>query len=314
MIDSTPSLSLRMRSAPRFDVDNADNNEAIGCLDTLLRQGKTYRCRDYMRRNKLSGTEKKLTKEISVDESCREKMVEWSYKVSDHFHIPREIVACAISFLDRFVERCGCDRTAFKLAAMTSLYIATKTLNGKQISINTLAELSRGEFTGAHIAEMELIMLETLEWKLNPPTIQSFIRQLLMLMPSRKNMDMIHSHAMFLAELCIFDYAFVPHDRIVIALGAVMIAINGAMDKSIADFVKTNIFESLKSDYNVCLDTKLLESVQQRLVFLCAHSSEILQDDLSPIKTANYNFVKPDADKGRLDFSNSPVSVIEKGH
>ena len=313
MIDSTPSLSLRMRTVPRFDVDGADN-EALGCLDTLLRQGKTYRCKDYMRRNKLNAAEKNLTKEGSVDGSCREKLVEWTYKVSDHFRIPREIVACAVSFLDRFVERCGCDRTAFKLAAMTSLYIATKTLNGKQISIHTLAELSRGEFTGDHIAEMELIMLETLEWKLNPPTIQSYIRHILMHMPSRKNFDMIYSHATFLAELSIFDYVFVPHDRIIIALGAVMIAINGAMDTTLSEFVKINIFESLRSDHHVCLDMNLLESVQQRLIFLYAHSSEILHDDLSPMKTAKFNSVKRNPDKSRLDLSNSPVSVIEKGH
>lgn len=313
MVDSTPSLSLRMRSVPSFDAENADN-DMIGCLHTLLRQSKAYKCRDYLKRNKSNGTGKKLTKANGVDGSCREKMVEWSYKVSDHFHIPREIVACSVSSLDRFVERCGCDRTAFKLAAMTSLYIATKTLNGKQISINTLAELSRGEFTGAHIAEMELIMLETLRWKLSPPTVQSFIRHILMLMPTRKNFDMIHSHAMFLAELCAFDYAFVPHDRFVIALGAVLIAINGAMDTTLSDFVKTNIMESLKSEYSVYLDMELLQSVQKRLFFLYTHSTEILQDELSPIRTATYNFVKKDTDKGRLDFANSPVSVIEKGH
>lgn len=311
---TTPSLGLRMRSGGSFDPENTENNEMIGCLRTMLYQGKTYRCRDYLRRSKGRSTEAKVPREGSVDENCREKMVEWSYKVSDHFRIPREIVACAISFLDRFVERCGCDRTAFKLAAMTSLYIATKTLNGKQISINTLAELSRGEFTGAHIAEMELIMLDTLKWKLNPPTVQAFIRHILLLMPSRRNVDLIYERAIFLAELSVFDYAFVPHDRLIIAVGAVMIAVRGAMDKTLSEFVKTNVLELLRSEYSVAIDEHLLERVQQRLVFLYSHSTEIQYDDLSPIKMSTYNVVKGHSQKGRFDLVNSPVSVMQKGH
>ena len=316
MPDSTTprvvSLGLRMRSIGSFDADDSENNDMIGNLRTLLHQAKFYRCRDYLRRGKDRHTESILPREGSVDENCREKMVEWSYKVSDHFRIPREIVACAVSFLDRFVERCGCDRTAFKLAAMTSLYIATKTLNGKQISINTLAELSRGEFTGSHIAEMELIMLDTLKWKLSPPTIQSFIRHILLLMPSRRNIDLIYERAIFLAELSVFDYAFVPHDKLIIALGAVLIAIRGAMDKTLSDFVKTNVMEILRSEYSVAIDDQLLERVQQRLVFLYTHSTEIQYDDLSTINMSSCNLVEGHSHKGRFDLVNSPVSVMQK--
>ena len=310
----TPSLGLRMRSVGRFDAEKSEDNEMLGCLRTLLRQSNTYRCRDYLRRCKMCSVEVKLPRDGSVDESCREKMVEWSYKVSDHFRIPREIVACAISFLDRFVEKCGCDRTAFKLAAMTSLYIATKTLNGKPISINTLAELSRGEFTGSHIAEMELIMLDTLQWKLNPPTTQAFIRHILLLMPSRRNIDLVYERAIFLAELSVYDYAFVPHDRLLIALGATMVAIHGAMENTLADFVKTNIMELLRSEFNVFIDERLLEKVQQRLIFLYSHSTEIQHDELSSVKLSSCDLVKGHPSKGHFDLVNSPVSVIQKGH
>ena len=286
----------------------------IGCLHTLLRQGKAYRCRDYLKRSQTYNKEEKLSKESTVDESCREKMVEWSYKVSDHFRMPREIVAYACSFLDRFVERCGCDRTAFKLAAMTSLYMAAKTLNGKQISIYTLAELSRGEFTADHIAEMELIMLDTLKWRMNPPTVQAFVRQILLLMPSRRNFDLIYDRAMFLAELSVFDYAFVPHDRMIIALGSVLISVHAAMDEALSEFVKTNVLELLRTEYSVAIDSELLKRVQERLFFLYTHSTEIRYDDLAHIKMSSYGSVKGNTHKGRFDLVNSPVSVIQKGH
>lgn len=311
---SPPSLGLRMQNTASFDADEPEISEMIGCFKTLLAQSKTYRCGDYLRRNQPPIGEKKLSKDRTVDQNCREKMVEWCYKVCDHFRIPREVVAFALSYLDRFVEKCGCDRTAFKLAAMTSLYIATKTLNGKQISVSTLAELSRGEFQAAHICEMERIMLDTLKWKLSPPTVQAYIRQILLLMPSRKNMELIHHHAVFLAELSVFDYDFVRHEKVLIALGAVLIAVQGAMDKILSEFVKMNVLELLKSEYKVEVDLCLLDNVQKRLFFLYTCSTEIKHDDLSPIKLATYNFAQGQPQKGRFDLVNSPVSVMEKSH
>lgn len=311
---SPPSLGLRMRSGLSFDIEEREDNAMIGCLHTLLRQGKAYRCGDYLRRSKTYNGEQRKRKDSLIDENCREKMVEWTYKVSDHFHIPREIVACAISCLDRFVEGCACDRTAFKLAAMTSLYIATKTLNGKQISINTLAELSRGEFSSAHIAEMELIMLDTLKWKLSPPTVQTFIRQMLVLMPTRRNFELIHDRAMFLAELSAFDYAFVPHDRHLIALGCVLVSAQAVLDDVLVDFCKMNTLEILRTEYDTSLDKDLLDNVQQRLLYLYARSTEIQYNDLSQINLTNNNFATGQPQKRHFDLVSSPVSVIQKSH
>jgi hypothetical protein len=297
------------------ETTTSNNNAMIGCLRTLLLQAKSYKCTDYLRKSSAFRCgEVKRGKEASVDENCREKMVEWSYKVSDHFHIPREVVACAISFLDRFVERYECDRTAFKLAAMTSLYIATKTLNGKQISINTLAELSRGEFSSSHIAEMELIMLDSLKWKLSPPSVQAFIRQILLLMPTRRNFEVIHDRAMFLAELSVFDYAFVPHDRHLIALGCVLVSCSAVLDETLADFVKTNLFEVLRSEYNVSIDVELLGNMQQRLFYLYARTTEIQYDEISFIKLSTNGFIKGQSQKRSFDLASSPVSVVEKSH
>jgi hypothetical protein len=52
---------------------------------------------------------------LDVDESCREKMCEWSYRICDHFNTSREIVAIAFNYLDRFNDVTRCDRTAFKI-------------------------------------------------------------------------------------------------------------------------------------------------------------------------------------------------------
>ena len=43
--------------------------------------------------------------EFVVDEICRQKMCEWSYRVIDHFNGRREIVAIAQNFVDRFLNQ-----------------------------------------------------------------------------------------------------------------------------------------------------------------------------------------------------------------
>ena len=106
MTKSSPHLGLRRKASATFDLLEADadhHREMLGCLKTLLHQGEAYRCGDYLRNRSPSMVEfKKSSKDSSLDENCREKMCEWGYKVCDHFRIPREIVAFAFSYLDRF--------------------------------------------------------------------------------------------------------------------------------------------------------------------------------------------------------------------
>jgi Cyclin, N-terminal domain/Cyclin, C-terminal domain len=244
-----------------------------------------------------------------VDATCREKMCEWSYRVCDHFHTPREIVAFSMSFLDRFVDRryssdcrdgatttsvsasCCCDRTTFKLASMTTLYLATKVFNGKQISIGTLAELSRGEFDVAHIAEMERSILETLDFRLSPPTIQAFIGLFIQLIPASDDVSdddkfttarEIYQRAIFFAELCAYDYSLILHDRSLVAVAAILNAIEGGdgmEDPIMAEDMRVNFLESVnRLDVPLHIDEddleEQLESTQARLWYVYSCSAQ----------------------------------------
>jgi hypothetical protein len=83
----------------------------------------------------------------------------------------------SFSFLDRFVNLCSCDRSALFM-------LAAKVNGAHAISIHSLAKLSRDEFEISHISEMETIILQMLQWKLNPPpTAQSFVSAFYNYMP-----------------------------------------------------------------------------------------------------------------------------------
>ena len=178
-------------------------------------------------------------------EEWRRKICEWCYKVVDHFRIDREVVGVALNFFDRFLfvhktnevvstATCRCpscqravDSSTFQLGAMTALYLAIKLhaeagedpLDEKprklKLRLHSFVELSRGQFTAEDICTMELKMLGTLKWRINPPTPMTFVSYLLRLMPKRScipfhcryNYDLIlhviHELSRYLTELSV---------------------------------------------------------------------------------------------------------------
>eukprot|EP00567_Pseudictyota_dubia_P017532 CAMPEP_0197450942 /NCGR_PEP_ID=MMETSP1175-20131217/27134_1 /TAXON_ID=1003142 /ORGANISM="Triceratium dubium, Strain CCMP147" /LENGTH=403 /DNA_ID=CAMNT_0042983505 /DNA_START=296 /DNA_END=1507 /DNA_ORIENTATION=+ len=162
--------------------------------------------------------------------NCRRKMCVWCYSTVDHFGLPREVASVAFSILDIFLSRCDCDLTVFKLAAMTCLYIAAKMSSRERPLLpGTLAALSRNEFEDHHFCSMERIILDTLEWRVNPPTAGAFVDHLVRLIPIKdaSMREAISQHAHFFAELSVLDYYFVPERSSAVALICVMNAIEG---------------------------------------------------------------------------------------
>jgi len=96
-------------------------------LHALLKQERSgqYECVDYLSIDIFPRSIYDLLKrpkysmhqqgDARIDEYCREQIVEWSFRVVDYFRIDREVVALSLSFLDRFLATCRCDRSTFKL-------------------------------------------------------------------------------------------------------------------------------------------------------------------------------------------------------
>lgn len=94
-----------------------------------------------------------------INDVWREKIVEWSYQVIDHFDFSREVVSISIHYLDRFLSTRPCNKKVFQLAAMTSLFIAIKLYEPGKLSMQSMIELSRGYFTVQQMQAMEMSLL-----------------------------------------------------------------------------------------------------------------------------------------------------------
>jgi hypothetical protein len=257
---------------------------------------------------------------IAVDAVCREKMCEWSYRVCDHFHTGREVAAVSFSYLDRFVDRCSCDRSAFKLAAMTTLYMATKIYGSHRVTISSLAELSRGEFEMSHISEMETIILQTLGWRLHPPTAQCFIDSFYSYLPVPRGpiSVAIYERAIFFAELVLYDYAFVTKKRTLLALASMMNAMEGMDESTVSNQQQRSFVDIIRTNFKLEFTEDEIEAVRNRLWYVYSMSAQYREDDLAAaLSSSSSSDVMMKDVRSKMHFegersstpSSSPVSV-----
>lgn len=185
-------------------------------------------------------------------------MVEWSFHLVDHFSLEREIVEVAFSYLDRFVDRCSTNDAAFKLACMTCLYIASKNIGPKYIPLKSLSELSEGEFEIQHFIDMEMCVLRTLNWRVQPPTTRAFIELFLAFLPSNKvaMKQALSRRATFYSELSLFDYNCALETQSLLALSSILNAIEDIYPKCMSDVIT----RKFKGDIMFALDLGHVDS------------------------------------------------------
>jgi Cyclin, N-terminal domain len=106
-----------------------------------------------------STTSSTSSSQSGINEVWREKICEWSYQVIDHFDFSREVASISIHYLDRFLATTPVNKKLFQLVAMTALYLAMKMYEPGNLSMKSMIELSRGYFSPAQMAEMEMAIL-----------------------------------------------------------------------------------------------------------------------------------------------------------
>jgi Cyclin len=223
-----------------------------------------------------------------IIESWREKIVEWSYRVVDHFDLDRRVVAHSMMNLDRYLAQHHVNSWEFQLAAATSLFMSVKVSEQKLIPLSYYVNLGAGRFSAEHLLQMECDMLKALKWRVNPPTPVLQTKLLLFILPNHMPFKgLLFEIARFLTEMCVIDYFFVPFKASSIASAAVMTAID-ILGETVVDFATSFHFaHEIKRLTEIDVFSKEVNDCKNRMKNSFQESGISLTDFECPSTTQN---------------------------
>lgn len=123
---------------------------------------------------------------------ARRGAVEWMLKVNAHHSFSALTAVLAVNYLDRFLLRCPCQGGKpwmTQLAAVACLSLAAKVEETQvPLLLDLQVEESRYIFDAKTIQRMEILVLSTLQWKMNPITPFSFLDSITMRLGLKDNL------------------------------------------------------------------------------------------------------------------------------
>jgi len=319
-----PALNLRMKCSMSGPIDY-DWEMAMDQLTVMVEQDMNDRCGDYLGNQGASTSSSggdarspMFQENQALDATARKKMIDWKFRVADHFGIDREVVASSTLILDRFLYKSKCnDRMTFKLAAMSSFFLAAKIQDQSQLTVDKLAELSRGEYSVKDIVQMEHMILQSLSWRVNPVTVQSFVHSFMNLVPIKNAMikRAVYDRAIFFAELCLFDYSYVEKPRSTIAAAAILNALEGIDGGCLTGTAcETEFIQEIQLLTALDLMGASLDMVREDLWYIYCISSQYHEEDMLCTEPAK-DIMKGSGTVNRIEAcpsSRSPVSVLSR--
>lgn len=227
----------------------------------------------------------------------RNKILAWMYHIVDQHDLDRELVEISMNYMDRYLaEQPIHDSLGFQLVGMTSLYLAIKIFRheGRGASISSFVKLSRGTYIEEDFTLMEQSILETLHWRMHPPTTLAFLELLMMFLPrgacNSHTRLALYERIKFLLELCVTVQFFFTKNPSNIAIAAFIEVMQHEDKPNVPDMKYQKHFKKcVKSICGIdCESDEIAECIDAMTVVhrnaWCDLKAEILFDDgeLSP--------------------------------
>jgi Cyclin, N-terminal domain len=301
-------------------------------LEAMQRQEKHYMCRDYLYQQEdtgLSGHRRfRLDSPLNcIDVACRTSMMQWMQTVVNFIGFAPETVEIAMNYLDRFLQKpAGVDavncRTVFQLSAMTALYLAVKINCSEALTPKLLAELSQGSYEAGEFENMEQIMLGALQWRVNPPTGASFVRETVHVLPedlfaNDEIRQTVMETARSQAEWVLGDYELISVKRSVVAFAAVANSLqhHGIQGFNLQEFLRDTLQNSNQNSLD--LDLKQASLIKRALCeALPAGDNDVLSNETDNCQLEDSTAISLDGDNEKAPRkcisteASSPRSVV----
>ena len=110
-----------------------------------------------------------------ITPDMRSQLISWMFTICSNFKIPRDIIFCAISILDRSLCKLGSDKEKFQLLGATAIFVSAKMQSLKIIPIAELINECANAYTSKDFIECENNVLVALNYDVNVPTVADFL-------------------------------------------------------------------------------------------------------------------------------------------
>ena len=233
--------------------------ETVSQIKAMKRQEDgPYKCSDSVTNlqseiTRISSTNnrKSSRKCNGVDTLYRGKTIKYFYRIVDFFELQREIVSVTINILDRYsltAEGSSIidNRKEYQLASMASFYTSIKIFGSKVIGPDFFTSTSRGSFTEKDITDMEMRILLSLKWRMNPPTALAFVHKFMHLIPNGMSKSVrlkILEHSKYQTELAMNDCWFADKLPSSIAFASITNSLNSLECRELSETSQTLILD-----------------------------------------------------------------------
>jgi len=111
----------------------------------------------------------------TIDSNMRSILVDWLLQVQHYLRLGQETLHLAVRILDTVLDRRDVDGNKLQLVGITALLIASKLEEYYPADIKKLLHLTEYSYEKKQLLQMEIILLEVLNFQVYSPTPQDFL-------------------------------------------------------------------------------------------------------------------------------------------
>lgn len=226
-------------------------------------------------------------------------------------------MAISLNLFDRYLATRGnlCTGKLALLASLTTLHIAIKLNDPKKMKIETLAGLSRGQFTTKHIEQMEWKVLFALGWRLHPPTEYAYVSHLILFLPNETKLATrkeILELSRYLTELAVCDSYFVDVDKSIVAFASILNVMEEMSHELLPGGVRERFLRDLGWKVGLHYDLPAVSAARSRLraMFVATTSGGTTSSPV--LEVAEYSPTSVTDRKELIDAACSALSKVQE--
>ncbi|XP_061203498.1 G2/mitotic-specific cyclin-B2 [Neopsephotus bourkii] len=203
-------------------LNNVEDIDAEDCGDPQLCSDYVKDIYEYLRELELQQSVRpRYLDGKTINGRMRSILVDWLVQVHSRFHLLQETLYMCVAVVDRFLQSHPVPRKSLQLVGVTAMLLASKYEEMFSPDIGDFVYITDNTYTSNEIREMEIVILQELNFNLGRPLPIHFLRRASKAGEADAKQ---HTLAKYLMELTLVDYDMVHHRPSEIAAAALCLS------------------------------------------------------------------------------------------